>query len=482
MGVEDGVRGGPTPHIGLFTSITMVVGTIVGVGIFGNPQSAYIELGSIGLTFSMWIAGGLLTIAGAFCYAELGCAMPANGGEHIYLMNAFGPYVAYSFDWTQSLLSWPLSCSAVATIASQYIAKLILMDTSLTPDEQPAPPEWVLKLISVVLILVLTAVNCVSVTFGAKVQRILTVIKFGALAFVAVIGFVYLAKGETTNFREPFVGSSTSVSSLGAGLTSILFSYGGFNNLSLMLGEMKNVERKLPIALIISLMLVVVIYVVANVTYFAVLPLSTIRATKVIGLNVGHVALGTPGSIILSVLIAICALGTINALIFGNARLIAAFAKDGMIFPRFLSRTHATRGAPIYAIFLTAIVSIALIFAGNLDFLVGMYAFSSYFFFFWTVVGLIVMRFTRPQMHRPFRVWIPVAVLFCLVSVFVVVFPFIEAKSFDDVLPYVIAVAFILVPVPIVAFNLRRTKRNRDLTMLNLGAEDDEKAPEVVKQ
>ncbi|KAJ3159165.1 hypothetical protein HDU86_002067 [Geranomyces michiganensis] len=230
MDVE-AARAGPIPHLGFFDSLCITVGTVVGIGIFGNPQSAYLELGSIGLTLVLWVFGGVLTIAGAFCYAELGTAMTGSGGEHNYLMKAFGPYAAYAFDWSQSLLSWPLSNAAVATIASQYIAKLILMDTSLTPDEQPAPATWITRLISVIIIVTLTLVNCVSSRFVAKVQRFLTIIKFGALLLVAGIGIYYIVTNSPGNFQEPFKGSATSVRSLGAGLTAILFSYGGFNNL-----------------------------------------------------------------------------------------------------------------------------------------------------------------------------------------------------------------------------------------------------------
>ncbi|KAJ3171140.1 b(0,+)-type amino acid transporter 1 [Geranomyces variabilis] len=457
MDVE-AARTGSIPHLGFFDSLCIVVGTVVGIGIFGNPQSAYLELGSIGLTLVLWVFGGILTIAGAFCYAELGTAMPESGGEHNYLMRAFGPYAAYAFDWSQSLLSWPLSNAAVATIASSYIAKLILMDTSLTPDEQPAPATWITRLISVIIIVSLTLVNCVSSRFVAKVQRFLTVLKFAALLLVAGIGIYYLATNSPGNFKEPFKGSSTSVKSLGAGLTAILFSYGGFNNLSLMLGEMKQVERKLPLVLITSLSLVVIIYLVANVTYFAALPLDTIRTTHVIGLNVGYRAMGTGGSIVLSILIAICAFGTVNALTFGNGALIAAFAKDGIIFPTFLARAHPTRGTPIYALLVNAAFSLALVFAGNLDFLVNMYAFSSYFFFALTITGLLVMRFTHRDMRRPFRVWWPVAVLFLATALFIVAFPFVNSSGFSHILPFIVAMVFMAVPIPVVWFNLRRQR------------------------
>ncbi|KAJ3159167.1 hypothetical protein HDU86_002069 [Geranomyces michiganensis] len=215
-------------------------------------------------------------------------------------------------------------------------------------------------------------------------------------------------------------------------------------------------RRKLPAVLITSLSLVTIIYLVANVTYFAALPLDTIRNTHVIGLNVGYRAMGIGGSILLSILIAICAFGTVNALTFGNGALIASFAKDGIIFPKLLARAHPTRDTPIYALCLNAAFSLALVFAGNLDFLVGMYAFSSYFFFALTIAGLLVMRFTHRDMPRPFRVWWPVAVLFLATSIFIVAFPFVNAADFDDILPFIIAIVFMSVPLPVVWFNLRR--------------------------
>ncbi|KAI9100352.1 amino acid/polyamine transporter I [Phlyctochytrium arcticum] len=450
-----------TPHMGLFTSICMVIGVVIGVGIFGTPQAAYNDLGSLGLTLICWVVCGLITIAGAFCYAELGCAMPEDGGEHNYLLRAFGPYVAYSFDWTQSLLSWPLSCSAVATIVSQYIAKLILLKPHLTPDEQPAPPEWATKLISIILIITFLAVNCISATLGTRVQRYLTIIKFLAVSFVAVIGFVYIGKGETGNFNNAFEGTTTDVGKIGSGLTFLLFCFGGFNNLNLMLGEMKNVEKKLPIALILSLSLVTAIYLISNIAYFAALPLSTIANTKVIGLSIGHRALGNPGSIIISLLIILSAMGSINALLYGNARLIAAFAKDGIIFPKRMAATHSSRRTPVNALCLTAAFCILLSSLGNTDALVKMYAFSTYFYFAITVAGLLWLRRTEPDMHRPFKVWWPVAVLFIVASIFVVVFQVVMVRTFADLLPYILAVVFMAIPVPVVAFNLSRQRKQQ---------------------
>ncbi|KAI9098593.1 amino acid/polyamine transporter I [Phlyctochytrium arcticum] len=397
--------------------------------------------------------------------------MPNDGGEHNYLLAAFGPYAAYSFDWTQALLSWPLSCSAVAAIVAEYIAKLMFDNKNLgtTPGAGEIAyqtPRWIILVIAIVLLAAFTLINCLSASLGARIQTILTAAKLWALLMIAIIGFVFLAKGtHTANFKDPFAGaSSVSISAFGNGLTFLLFCYGCFNNLNLMLGEMKNVEKRLPLALILSLVIVTTAYVSANVAYFAVLPLDTIRATKVIGLNVGNAAMGSAGAYIISIFIILSAMGTINALIYGNARLITASAQEAILFPRFFANVSPRFGTPIPATLFTFVISVILLFAGGADFLVKMYAFSTYVFFTLTIVGMLCLRRYRPDLPRPFKVWTPVAFIFIAVSIFVVIFPFLQAKSIADVVPYLIGIAFMLIPIPIVAVTTRaQRKRNRDV-------------------
>lgn len=463
----------PVAHMGLFTSITMIAGVIIGVGIFASPTGAFINIGSVGVTLIMWIVAGVLTMMGAFCYAELGCMMPESGGEHVYLTRAFGPSMAYMFDFTQSLLSYPLSCAAIASMVGQYVVSFQYTDIHIPPEEQldlSDEPKyaWMAKFVAIGTIWLFCFCNMYSSALGAKLQTILTVIKFGALALISVFGFYHLYLGTTDNFDEPMQGTTRDIGSIGFGLYYLFFSYGGFNNLNYMLGEMKNPEKTLPIAVVISLGAVIVIYLLTNIAYFAAIPADRLMTTKVIGKDFGWIAFGTAGSIIIPVLVVLCASGAVNALAYGNSRLICTFAEEGVILPPFFARLHPTRQTPVAALTLTGVVASLLILAGDFDFLLKMYSFSTWLFYMITVAGLLWLRKKCPEMPRPFRVWTPVAIIFLLVSIYLVVFPFVsvfvsrdpETSILTELTPYMVAAFIALLPLPISYFVKKRRSEN----------------------
>lgn len=222
------------------------------------------------------------------------------------------------------------------------------------------------------------------------------------------------------------------------------------------LGELKNPEKKLPFALMISLSLVIVIYVSANLTYFAVLPLEVLRTTDIVATLVGEETMGRAGRVIIPIMVMLCAMGAVNGLIFANARLIATFASDGVIMPKFIAKMHPVRQTPIYALILTCFCCLVLVMlADSFAFLVNMYGFSTWLFFTLTTMGLLILRWKYPHMRRPFRVWTPVAVVFLLVSIGMVIFPFLHLTTLSQAYPYIATVIFAAIPLPIVFFVTR---------------------------
>lgn len=235
--------------------------------------------------------------------------MPQSGGEHNYLMRAFGPYAAYSFDWVQALLAYPLSCATISVVVGQYLGALVMLQPSLPPAEQVAPSDLTMKIVAIAVIAIFTALNCFSGVLAAKLNNVFTIIKFLALGLIIVIGFVFLGNGSTENFRKPFEGTTTDIGKIGYGMYFLLFTYGGWNNLNACLGEMKQPEKKLPIAVTVALSAVITVYLLANISYFAVLPLDVIVNTKIIATEVGYRALGPTGSILVPIFVILCASG-----------------------------------------------------------------------------------------------------------------------------------------------------------------------------
>lgn len=184
----------------------MIVGLIIGSGIFATAGPAFEVTNSVGMTLIFWVLAGVLSTFGGLCYVELGCMIPKNGGEHNYLLMAFGPYIAYSFDWTQSLLSLPLCGSLIALVFSKYLCSLAYVDPSLPPDLQRAPPEILVKPVAIGLIMFIAGLNMISARIGSKISNVMMIIKISSLGFVVGLGMYWLAKGNVENFAKPFDG------------------------------------------------------------------------------------------------------------------------------------------------------------------------------------------------------------------------------------------------------------------------------------
>ena len=223
-----------------------------------------------------------------------------------------------------------------------------------------------------------------------------------------------------------------------------------------MIDELKNPSRNLPLAIIISMTLVVTTYTLVNIAYFAVLPLNIISFSDVIGSDVGYAAFGFAGAVILTVCVVFSAIGATNANLFSNSRLIAASSEDGILFPTVLSKNNKKLRTPLTSLVLTAIISCVYTLIPDLEILFNVFSFVTCVYTFLAVVGLFILRRTCPDLHRPFRVYTPIAVIFCFVSLILIIYPLATARDMKTALPYILSVVIMLLPIPWIRYNLRK--------------------------
>ncbi|GAB5590312.1 Large neutral amino acids transporter small subunit 2 [Umbelopsis nana] len=441
-------------HIGLFGTVTLILGRVVGSGIFASPGPLYANVNSVGMALILWTITGLITAIGALAYAELATAFPASGGEYVYLRKAYGPLrknpIPFVFAWAASFVAFPLAMASIANVFSQYLLYLAYYRPGMAADQIPSPPNYAVKLVAVASIWAVAVLNMVSRSSGNYLQNVTTVAKFIGLILICIVGIVWLAKGTYTfHFQNAFEGSSTEFWPYGTGIYLALFSYNGWNNATYSTGELRNPRRNLPLAVVISVLSVTFIYVLTNIAYFATLPLNIVKTSSVTALNVGVNTMGAPGAYILTIFVMFSTFGTINGNLFSASRVLIATAQNGILLPKFLAYVHPTRKTPIVALAVIAAITSCLTAPGSFTFLSKMVTLVQWIFYLATCVGLCYMRIFKPERleRRAIKVPLPLLLVFVVIALFLVVAPFIGAAQ--GYIQYVIVVVVVILAFPI---------------------------------
>ncbi|CAH1758534.1 1784_t:CDS:2 [Entrophospora sp. SA101] len=350
-------------EVTFMNGLTLIVGLMIGSGIFASPGPVAVHAGSVGMSLIVWLVCGFLACTGALTYAELGSEIPISGGEHPYLAHAYGSLPAFLFSWTAITCLKPGGNAIIAVIFAEYINRIIYHsifgeDTSPSHDTR----LWLNKIVASICIIVLSLINSYSVRLATRTQDIFTVLKLVTLAAIAVIGFIVLGKGGLTkNFEgNLFAGSSTRLSDYTLAFYSGLWAYDGWNNLNFVAGEMKNPARDLPRVIMVGLPIVIISYLLANVAYYAVLPSATILKTNTIALDFGKKIFGPVGGIFFSLCVAASCFGAANGSIFTGARLIYVAGREGYL-PTVFGKVHNKWNTPTAALIMQAVLTILMI-------------------------------------------------------------------------------------------------------------------------
>ncbi|XP_007474838.1 B(0,+)-type amino acid transporter 1 isoform X1 [Monodelphis domestica] len=417
-------------EVGLISGICIIIGTIIGSGIFISPKSVLSNVNAVGPCLIIWSACGIIATLGALCFAELGTMITKSGGEYPYLMEAFGPIPAYLFSWTSLIVIKPSSFAIICLSFAEYVSVPFYSNCK--------PPELVVKCLAAAAILIITTVNALSVKLGSYVQNFFTAAKLVIVAIIIISGIVLLAQGKTKNFENSFEDASVSVGAISLAFYNGLWAYDGWNQLNYITEELKNPYRNLPLAIIIGIPLVTVCYVLMNVSYFTIMTSTELLQSQAVAVTFGDRVL-YPASWIVPVFVAFSTIGAANGTCFTAGRLVYVAGREGHML-KMLSYISVKRLTPAPAIIFYGIIAILYIIPGDINTLINYFSFASWFFYGLTILGLIVMRFTKKDHKRPIKVPIVIPILVTVISAYLVLAPIISKPE----LPYLYCVLFIL--------------------------------------
>ena len=373
-------------RLGSFSAAMAVVGGIIGSGIFVGPAVVAQRVGTANLTIAAWALGGVIALAGAFCFAELGARRPAAGGSYVYLRDAFGPLPAFLYGW---MLLFAISTGATAAVAVTFARYLLPLFGLSETAELP---------VAAVTILGLSILNYRGVRPAAFTVNVFTVLKLGALAVVILAG-IAMTRVETLSFPVATTGTSVAVA-LGAALVPVLFAYGGWQQTNFIAEEIIEPEKRLPRALLLGTAIVVLVYVGANLSYLHALGVQGLAMSRAPAADLMFQSLGAAGLKFVSAAIAVSTFGFLNLVILVTPRVYQAMAADGLFFSG-LARLHPKFQTPSGAIVFQGVWATALVFTGTYGDLLDWVVFADWIFFGLTAATLFVFRKKEP--HAPFR-------------------------------------------------------------------------------
>ncbi len=410
--------------LGLWGAASIVVGTVIGSGIFLVPKSMVQNVGSAEMVIFVFIFGGLLSLAGALTYAELSAAMPEAGGEYVYLREAYGPFFAFLYGWTQMWVAKSGSIATLATAFFTYMANFFpALEGVITEFHVPLLGLLTIKtgqIFAMVVIGLLGWLNYFGVKVGGNVQVGVTVVKVGLIAMLIVVGLTF-SGGNMANFSSS-VPAPGGVAGFFAALVAALWAYDGWNNVSMVSSEVKNPQRNLPLALIYGTVAVMAIYILANLAYFYVLPASGVAGSDRVAAAMMRQVWGDGGANAVSVAAMISIFAALNGSILTGARVPYAMARDRLFF-RSIGDVHPKYFTPANSIIALTAWSMVLILSGGYDQLFTYVIFASWILYGMATASVLVLRRKRPDMPRPYRAlgYPVVPIIFVLVAAALIV-------------------------------------------------------------
>ena len=382
-------RGDSKPHLarrlGLFDATMVVMGGIVGSGIFINPYVVAQQVHTPALILGAWIFGGAIAIAGAFIWAELAATLPAVGGQYAYLREAYHPAIAFLYGWVLLLVIQTGGMAAVTVTFARYLIELTGMHA----------PEW---LVGAAALGVLTVINCLGVKTGGRTQSALMVMKIVAIAALVIAGLALTRPHATVSTTE-----TTSLASFGAAMIPVLFAYGGWQTANFVAGEVTQPERNLPRALLTGVAGVVVLYTTVNWVCVRALGAQDLAATGTPATAVMRLALGQRGATLIAAAIAISTLGFLSQAILTAPRVYFAMADDGLFF-RAVARIDPHTRVPVVAIVLQSVWTIVIAVSGRYEQILNYVVSMDFLFFALTASTLFVFRRRGTQPSLTYRV------------------------------------------------------------------------------
>ncbi len=447
--------------LNLLDSTMLVVGSMIGSGIFIAPSLMAEYLHTPGLIILLWVIGGILTVFGSLSYGELAAAMPKSGGKYVFLREAFSPMFGFLYGWTLFLVIQTGFIAAVAVAFAKYLGVFVpsLSEKNIILNIGSFSINTA-QVVAIFSIILLSCINIFGVRLGAAVQNIFTISKVLALSFLITLSFT-IGNGTISNFFpvfEPILPETVKLTFFAAfavAMSKALFAYDAWYSVTFTAGEIKNPQRNLPKALVMGSVITAIVYTLTTMAYLYIVPVQQMAevADNRIAAEVGRIVFGPAGLIFVTSAILISTFGCNNGLILAVPRVYYAMAKDKLFFEK-VNIIHPKFNTPAISLMYQCIWASLLTLSGTYSDLLTYTAFASLLFNVLTILGLFVLRKKKPDLERPYKTWgYPVVpLLYLVVAIFFIVFIFV-----GDIRNSGLGLAIILSGIPFYIY-LRKKK------------------------
>ncbi|XP_032078642.1 solute carrier family 7 member 13 [Thamnophis elegans] len=433
--------------MGYLEGVSFIVGTIIGAGIFVSPTGVLkYSLLNVGVSLIIWTLSGIISLMGALCYAELIIALPFSGGEYSYIKRALGSPVAFIFLWT-AMFNRPASNAARALLFAEY---------AIQPFYGACPaPEMAKKCLALAVLLFLGILNGRSIKMAAWVQIVFTFLKMMALSIIAISGIVLLIRGKTKNtarFENAFSGEIPDAVQISEAFFQGLYAYGGWWSLSYLAEEIKNPSRNILWTVLTALPLVIIFYLLVNISYLTVLTPQEIVSSVVVAVMWAERVIPSFAWII-PASVAISIFGALNGSVFTLGRLSYAASQSGQL-PIIVSMLNIHHSTPAPAMILSTVIATAFLISSDLIALMNYFGFSIWLMTGLTCASVIVLRYREPDLLRPYKVCLPVAFGMVAISLFLVLVPIIWSPKVQYLYAFLFMVGGIFLYLPFIHFQI----------------------------
>lgn len=408
-----------TPTLGFWSAVSLVIGTVIGSGIFMKPATMAAQLGSPELLIAVWIGAGLITLFGALSNAEVAAMIPETGGQYIFFQRMYGEFVAYLYAWAGFAVFNTAGVASIAYVMATYTEYFVQLP-KLGPGAEKSidlfipfighifPLENIgVKTLSVFVVILLTIVSYRSTKLGGKVLVVFTFLKMAAIGLV-ILTIFFSGQGSTQHFIQDSMTVDPRgwalVGALMAATSGAFWAYDGWINVTSMAGEIKNPQRNIPRSLFLGTMTCIIIYVLVNLAYLYVLPIDTIAGSTLVASDAAKVILGSVGGGLIALMVILSTLGSTHSSILATTRITFAMAEQGR-FVKAIGEVHPRFGTPANALVLHGVWASVLVFSGSFDMLTDMCIFISWLFYGMSGLGVFILRRKMPDAERPYRVW-----------------------------------------------------------------------------
>lgn len=380
-------------HLNYFDSTMIVCGSVIGVGIFINPAESAKFLSSPSQLLFVWALAGFISFIGAICFAELGAMFPYAGGQYVYLKKAFSPWMGFLFGWTLFSTIQTGVIAAVSFTCARFISYFFSMN------------DFTVSLVAAAIIWFLSLVNFFGIKQGSLVQNVFTSLKLFALLIIIGVGFFWF-KAPDIILGPIFPQGITlqSIKIMGLALVPALFSYGGWQDFSYVLGEIKNPARNIPVSFLSGISIVIIVYVLVNSVFIKTLSLAEISNSTKIASDSVKVMMGSRGTAFFSLAIIVSTLSIANVAILAGSRVYYSMAKEKAFFP-IAAKLHPSHSTPYASIFLQSLWATILLFTNTYSQLLQYVIFGTWLFLGLSVISLFIFRKKMPDASRPFKTW-----------------------------------------------------------------------------